>query len=425
MIELDTIIAELSTRNQSKIPHVPVPALKDIERSLGCFDYPKRSRTVDLSIEEHPHYASLGAVDQFTDDFLGWAYDRQCECDPANKPYYLDCLADIAKGRESSDLETKVVMATSAGEHGLKEIEAAFKFFALDPATSEGDDHIIGVYTARIDSAPRQKDEARQCLRVIASARQSARIEAVANDQTISVSEALEILNVTEDTPSDSIQAAAVVMVSLVSEFDPYAHLTIIQGLDGDKSRVIRALKVISSHRKGDYVLEAAAANMESGGEQTLAISDAYARLQIGDRNVPDETVLTYYQSLSGDAPAGSKDSYTEALRAIALDRSSTFLLMKLDNPDADVRATRTTSDEPVGLENIGNTCYLNSLLQFYYTIKPVRDVVMNFESYRVDPDDQEISTGKKRVGGRVVDRAEVVKAQKCKHHSIFKVSAV
>jgi ubiquitin carboxyl-terminal hydrolase 25 len=221
MIELDTIIADLPAGGQTKVIHVPVPALKDIERSLGCFECPKKSRTVDLATEEHPHYASLGAVDQFTDDLLSWAYDRQCECDPANKPYYLDCLADIAAGRKSSDLETKVVIATSAGEHGLKEIEAAFKFFALDPSTTEGDDHIIGVYTTRIDSAPRQKDEARQCLRVIASARQSAKIEAVANDQTMSISEALEFLNVTEDTPSDSIQAAAVVMVSLISEVDP------------------------------------------------------------------------------------------------------------------------------------------------------------------------------------------------------------
>lgn len=220
LFELDVMLYELSTSeqlNQLKVVHVPMPALKDIERSLGFFDYPKASRTADLSKDEHPYYASLGAVDQFTDDLLSWAYDRQCECDPENKPYYLDCLADIAKGRQSSDLQTKVVMATSAGQHGLKEIEDAYKFFALDPMTTEGDDLIIGVYTARIDSAPRQKDEARQCLRVIASARQSEKIGAVANDQTMSLEEALEFLNVTEDTPSDSIEAAAVVLVCAFS----------------------------------------------------------------------------------------------------------------------------------------------------------------------------------------------------------------
>jgi ubiquitin carboxyl-terminal hydrolase 25/28 len=219
LIEIDTILDEQYTsnpQNKAKPIYNPEPALKDIERSFGCLDYPKRSRTVDLSSEEHPHYASLGAVDQFTDELLSWAYDRQCECDPANKPYYLDCLADIAKGRQSSDLETKVVMATSAGQHGLKEIEDAYRFFALDPATVEGDDYIIGVYATRVEAAPRQKDEARQCLRVIASARNSEKIEAVANDQTMSFEEALEFLNVTQDTPSDSIEAAAIALVSPV-----------------------------------------------------------------------------------------------------------------------------------------------------------------------------------------------------------------
>lgn len=218
LTEIDTILCELSAndpRNKPKVVSIGVPALKDLERSLGCFDYPKKSRVVDLSgAEEHPHYASLGAVEQFTDDLIGWAYDRQCECDPANKPYYLDCLTGIAKGRQSSDLELKVVMATSAGQHGLKEIEDAFKFFALDPDTTEEDDHIIGVYTARIDSAPRQKDEARRCLKIIASARNSEKIKAVADDQTMSFEEALEFLSVTEDTPSDSIEAAAIALVS-------------------------------------------------------------------------------------------------------------------------------------------------------------------------------------------------------------------
>jgi ubiquitin carboxyl-terminal hydrolase 25 len=191
----------------------PLPALKDIERSLGYYDYPKRSRTVDLSAEEHPYYASLGAVDNFTDDFLSWAYDRQCECDPSRKPYYLDCLEDLAKGRGSSDLQMKVVMATSAGEYGLKAIEGAYRFFGLDQSTKEGDEHIMGLYKSRIESAPRQKEEAKACLLIVAKARNSTKIEALANDKTMTFEEALEFLSVTADTASDSIEAAAIAMV--------------------------------------------------------------------------------------------------------------------------------------------------------------------------------------------------------------------
>ena len=193
--------------------------MKDIERSLGYFDYPTRSRTVDLSTEEHPYYLSLGAVDNFTDDLLGWAYDRQCECDPPNKPYYLDCLEDLAKGRNSSDLQVKVAMAQSAGEVGLNAIVEAYRYFALDPSTTEGDDHIIGLYKSRIDSAPRQKDEARECLRVLAKARSSEKIDAVANDKTMSLDEALSFLGVSADTDSDLITSVASLMVSFVYHY--------------------------------------------------------------------------------------------------------------------------------------------------------------------------------------------------------------
>jgi hypothetical protein len=35
----------------------------------------------------------------------------------------------------------------------------------------------------------------------------------------------------------------------------------------------------------------------------------------------------------------------------------------------------------PVGLGNLRNTCYLNSILQYFYTVKDVRDLVLNLET--------------------------------------------
>lgn len=164
--------------------------------------------------------------------------------------------------------------------------------------------------------------------------------------------------------------------------------------------------------RNNEYALLRCADNMESGNhEPTLSIDDAYKRLQVSS-HVPDETVHLLYKSLFDDAPSGSKDSFTDALRIIAATRNSDWLRSKIGNPNGPDPVLKGTEDQPVGLENIGNTCYLNSLLQYYYTVKAVRDVVMNFDEYRMPLNTETLLN--KRVGGRAVDKSEVVKAQKC-----------
>lgn len=66
----------------------------------------------------------------------------------------------------------------------------------------------------------------------------------------------------------------------------------------------------------------------------------------------------------------------------------------------------------PVGLDNIGNTCYLNSLLQYLYTVEPVREVVLGFDEYALGLDDEYIE--KRRIGGNKMqmDRGEAVVAR-------------
>ncbi|TQV92222.1 ubiquitin hydrolase [Cordyceps javanica] len=65
----------------------------------------------------------------------------------------------------------------------------------------------------------------------------------------------------------------------------------------------------------------------------------------------------------------------------------------------------------PVGLDNIGNTCYLNSLLQYLFTVKPVRDVVFDYEDLKLGLSEDAIE--KRRIGGNKMqmDRGEAVVA--------------
>lgn len=181
---------------------------------------------------------------------------------------------------------------------------------------------------------------------------------------------------------------------------------------DGNRLQIARAVQTIGRERN-EPALELFAQGLESGDSSGIRdVADAYRRLQVSDRSAPDQTIITYFQSLSASAPPGSKANFIEALRTIANSRNSSLLRAQADNPDGPMPVEKGSEDQPVGLDNIGNTCYLNSLLQYYYTVKAVRDVVMNFQDYRMELNTQNML--KKRVGGRAVARGEIVKAQKC-----------
>lgn len=72
----------------------------------------------------------------------------------------------------------------------------------------------------------------------------------------------------------------------------------------------------------------------------------------------------------------------------------------------------------PPGLKNIGNTCYLNSLLQYFYNVKPVRDMVLNYNKFQLELDDESVSNRRTGGNGTRVTLEEAIVARQCEYSS-------
>lgn len=173
-----------------------------------------------------------------------------------------------------------------------------------------------------------------------------------------------------------------------------------------------RAVELIAEARKSDTLRHFLKTGETGAGE--MDVGDAYRLLQIPDRTVDDAAIIAAYTICVDEAPA-QIETYTRALGIIAKEKNSPMLSSYISG--STVQTDRNLHEWPVGLQNIGNTCYLNSLLQFYFTIRPYREMVLDFENYKTDLDDE--SLRQKKVGSRKVSRQEVERSQKCKFPGI------
>lgn len=123
-IELQILIDQFCLRTASANPASRESwrdSRQDIERILGAQGYDQApNRKLRASEEDHPHFASLGALGDFSDNSIAFCYDRQTFCDPENIPYYFDCLQDIANGRQSETLIIKASTLASQDVIGRK-----------------------------------------------------------------------------------------------------------------------------------------------------------------------------------------------------------------------------------------------------------------------------------------------------------------
>ncbi|KAJ3326497.1 ubiquitin-specific protease ubp2 [Blyttiomyces sp. JEL0837] len=119
-------------------------------------------------------------------------------------------------------------------------------------------------------------------------------------------------------------------------------------------------------------------------------VKQAYTQFGLSDTdNAPDMVIIAMFNQLLSETPQ-KLDELRGALRIIAEVRDSAVLSVFLETgevaPQLAVGASSMDMDGismnmPMGLKNLASICYLNSLMQFYLTVNPVRRIAIDFNS--------------------------------------------
>ncbi|USP73273.1 hypothetical protein yc1106_00547 [Curvularia clavata] len=405
--ELNTIILSIPESERVNCRHQPmhpVPSRDELERVLACADYAKvkgRETRSASHEEDHPYYASLGALADFDDSLILFSFSRQVAVDIENKAYYFECLQDLAAGRESETLGMQVALLASQGLISKRDANRAYQYFGIDPAHASiiGDEHVIGSFKSRLsDISPMQAEEARKQLRVLGDVRDSERIRAEAAGSIETYDQAMAWFELDHGTADDFVQT----MYSLKTQDNP-AEIETAQ----------KALQIIANHRQSERLQHFLKFGTMS--EPEMDLGDAYAHFQVSDRSVAlDPAVL---DSLLSTYELGTNERarMEKAHALIQQDQTQRFGNRPANSPMPIVRRNNYPLDSwPVGLRNIGNTCYLNSVLQFLFTIQPLRDLILNCDMHLQDPSPEALKD--KKVGRMAVTPERVLTAQKFVH---------
>ncbi|KAJ3479054.1 hypothetical protein NLG97_g8418 [Lecanicillium saksenae] len=185
---------------------------------------------------------------------------------------------------------------------------------------------------------------------------------------------------------------------------------------EADTARSV--LMMIASESQDDIYQ----ANLLMEADQKMSLETAKYVIGLTDASniISDAAPATRSKLEQCQKPEGRK-LYLDALDSVAEHTGSLSLkqaALELTHESGSGTGMRSTDSGapvdfslPVGLDNIGNTCYLNSLLQYLFTVKPVRDVVFDYDDLKLGLSEDAIEN--RRIGGNKMqmDRGEAVVA--------------
>ncbi|KAI5287394.1 ubiquitin-specific protease ubp2, partial [Ascosphaera acerosa] len=352
-------------------------------------------------------YYDLGVIRAANPADIVEAYRRQCVCDsdPGRRRHYLRCLQRIGQGaphtQDATAIREALQQEYNNGKYTDDDLAAAYRSFGFDSydQATPSVESIVSIYKQKLRDNPETLDPLRACLLQIADYKDSAELKTVAHAAFPTYVQALQYFGIEGGLDDGFIISIYTTKIADDSSFE-------------GRERAREALQVIAEARASPML-----AHFLSTGEITeseMDVSKALALLQ-SPAEADDAAIMAAYHSCCYEDPERVSE-FQKALEVISAERGRDVRNSETDAKacDADVTAaTRQTAvrrgpDTPVGLNNIGNTCYLNSLLQFYFTVTPFRQMILNYPDYFTDLEPGSINV--KKVGMRFVLPAEVVR---------------
>ncbi|KAJ5898876.1 Peptidase C19 ubiquitin carboxyl-terminal hydrolase 2 [Penicillium taxi] len=360
-------------------------------------------------------YHNLGAVEDMTSSLIVKCFDLQMKTDPTNSKIYLQSLKQITDYRstyqkDTATLAVAIENAYAQGKYTQRDLTDAAEFFGLHWHQGLNHRHIIDKFYGlgntpikSVDLSDERHEVAREKLRILGEELQSEEIKHIWGQSEI-----------IDKTPQLSLIMLTIYKLDLSRLDHSYEYLGVNKLADDDFISAAYTAKIIDSPLEkvhADRALQDIADERNSfelkktlAGDMTLA--EAYQLFGLDPATTDDGDLLAVYTCCLADYPAQA-DAYARALEIIGRATNSASIREMLGIFDESPSTTLLPSSGPVGLYNIGNTCYLNSLLQFYFSIIPYRELVLNIDQYKMDVTDEQ-SLENKQVGSRKVTMKEV-----------------
>lgn len=352
-------------------------------------------------LDSDHHFIDLSACYNYIDRDIIRNYETQCSLDPANIGYYVDALNFIANRKGAYQLIAYCGKQDYVGQEALNH---ALGVFQID--SKEADPHnlneniLLSIYKNESASTMNSNRHAdlKNSLRLLAKFKKSPKLRFYADYEPYrNVTQAYEILEIGEFVDDDIIQTAYTVKVN---------------DAPGLKIDCDRAIYTIAIHKKSlalfNFLMQQADEFHLYFGPDQFSYQSALSFLQVNE-NAADDTIIEIFQHKWHKEPIFDPDQFLRlrgALSKIGFERNSKLISHFIDTGTIDASCL-PVENWPTGLNNIGNTCYLNSLLQYYFSISSLRQYVLDYRN-TVQHFLHNHEYASRRIGGREITKAEV-----------------